>query len=947
MKIEVKKDFAESLNLPVKTIEIDGNLTKREDYFIGKIQEANKYLEAVKENENSKYAFNIAGIPLEIDENINSTEIINQIFKDIFLRYKLFKGNILYHNLGFIEKEKASTYFIKQKKVNEQIKYRLNEKKNLENKVRKMVEDVKSLGTLINYTKSKYNTLNSDFEINIMKEFFNSYKVGNIYTETKPMHFCPNCKSIVLKKDKVYEKSMEQNIYVLYKIKEDNGLFQKYSNLDNTYVVVNTIRPWILEANEHLVACENIKYSLVQIKGKRNNFHYIIAFDNVSKVMENSFYLKYDILETFTAEKLSNLKCTHPLEKEKNIDILFASKEKVLIGENCTGINILSTNNTYLDYLVSSELCLENNKIVLNIDGTTNDFAIKFKNLHYKEVNEKIINYLDENLLLFAKFQSKENVIKCRNCSTELIYRGVKDWYIKRDINNIENILQKIEELSNKVKEYNEDNQLKKDILKLKNVDEIKISSDSYTSIPIPIFYYAECGKTILNDKTMGIILDLIDKKGIESWYKMTPDQILEGQVSCSCGCGFFFKEESTLNNLYKLSNTPFIFNDNLRKTTNVCIETKEIFLRKMLSLSFNSNFVKTIDSLDIVMVHSKIKEDSKIIGKSDFFKFNDKNENKELIKINLSVIDVVKKYGTDVLRLWTAFKANEKNIKFRESDIMLVDNAYKKIRRTFKFLLSNLNDFNPYQNKVKVDNRTDLDKYEYAKLIQLIKNLEKDYMALNFNQLYKDILKYCKEDMCGNYFDVIKYRLYIMGENSNERRSAQSTLYDILNILVAYVGPILPFTVEEIWPFVWKDKRKQKNPLLHRIEIEIIDSDFTEELKKWNKIFDLKNKVLILLEKAKVNKLIKDTLEAKITINTTGKAKAFIEENYDDILRSLNVSAIDVIVSDKKEAEISKAPGVKCVRCNNYSLEIGKNLAYRYLCPKCAEILEQENKDR
>lgn len=942
MKINKKKDFTGTLNLQQKTIEVNTNLIKKEEYYINRFQDINKYNEAINQNSSSKYAINIAQVPLEIDEKLSSTEIINQIFKDIFLRYQLFKGNVVYNELGFIEKDKILDYSIAIKNINEKLRYRANEMKEFIRNSGKMCEEVNSLGTIINYNNRKYTTINNEFKIDVIKKFFESYKKGNVYSKTKPDHFCTNCKRTLLKKEVVHEKSMEKNIYILYKVKEGNVLSQEELNFNDTYLIVNTIRPWTVQSSNKLVICKDTEYSLVQIKEKDKIINYIIASELVEKVMENSYYLKYKIIHTFNSIELLNTICYNPLYTKKEISIIFASRENVIVRENGTGINIFSPNNTYLDYLISEELGLSEFKTILSIDGIVIDSSLRYSDAHYKVVDAQIIEYLRLSGNIFSIYRSKENILKCKNCSTELVYRNSRAWYIKRNESKLERINTSLDELAKKVKNYNNYNELSEGILKVKKLNEIKISSQNGNYIPIPVFYCADCGKVILTNKSIEIIIKLFNLKGTESWDKMTPEQILEGQVACSCGCVFFFKEECTLNNMYNLINTPFTYKDNNRKTINVCIESKKFFLKKIVASSFNDNFDEIINNLDIIKIHSKVREENNIIGKT--YWYNPKKEyDNELLNIDISVRDVVKKYGTDVLRLWTAFKANKVNIELKEAEIILINSAYKKMRRTFKFLLSNLYDYNPNQNKIELDERNDIDKYAYVKLIEIMDNLEQDYLNLDFNKLYNHILEYCVNELCHNYFDSIKYGLYVTQKDSHIRRSTQSTMYEILNNLLAYVGPILPFTFEELWPFLWNEKNKQKNPLLHRTYLLESDDKYEQSVNKWDAIFEIKEIVYELIEVAKRENIINNSLQAKVVISNENSYKSFIERNYDDIIRCLNISKIEFVKSDF-QIKINKADGIKCPRCNNYSEEIGKNISYRYLCPKCAQILDDKN---
>ena len=181
------------------------------------------------------------------------------------------------------------------------------------------------------------------------------------------------------------------------------------------------------------------------------------------------------------------------------------------------------------------------------------------------------------------------------------------------------------------------------------------------------------------------------------------------------------------------------------------------------------------------------------------------------------------------------------------------------------------------------------------------------------------------------------------------ERRSAQSSIFDIFMVLVNIVEPILPFTSEEMWPFIWhRSTEEEGNLLLTRLNVETVDNSFENEVKKWNFIFNLKQKLSKYIHKAQNDKLIKKSLEAKMIIEIEDKKYEILNMFKEDLKRTLNISVLELKKSDKESITVEKAPGIPCSRCQNLSTEIGINLKYRYLCPDCANMLEKNvNKNK
>ena len=190
-----------------------------------------------------------------------------------------------------------------------------------------------------------------------------------------------------------------------------------------------------------------------------------------------------------------------------------------------------------------------------------------------------------------------------------------------------------------------------------------------------------------------------------------------------------------------------------------------------------------------------------------------------------------------------------------------------------------------------------------------------------------------------------IKYIREILNANDKKRKSTQSTLYEIFMTLLLFLEPILPFTFEETWSYIWHSNAEEENNLmLFRNKLMPVDiHQYESAIRKWNNIFFIVNKVNIKIKKEILDKKIKNSLQAKVILGINQKTKEFIDLNHEDFLRSLNVSVLETNISDKSYIKIETADGVECKRCRNYSLDIGKDIKYRYLCPVCAKIMNEK----
>lgn len=960
MKINDKIDFTDTMNLPKKTISTDATLTKKESFFLAKIQDVSRYRAILYKNKLSNKVYDILENPMVIKKELDPTYIQNKILKDVLIRYRLLGGYKVAHNLDFIhiddmlETQKENT-----QKLQELIKKRDIRKKDLTELVKKQVQQIKDLGTVINYSNFNSSTLNPEFESRIIEKFWKLYKQKKIYHDLRPVNWCTKCKRALENNNIIREEEKVDNIFLLFNLKDDNQLFSKFNNLENTYFVASTIRPWILDFDNNLAVVENIEYSLVEVKQKDKNIHYIIASEFVPYIMEKSFYIKFDIKMKVLGKELIGMKCLSALDKSKDLNVIATKREYVVLNEKqSSGVSIISSGNTYVDYLISKEnpiVVIKNN---LTKDGNTTLMAYNFKNVNYKESNDKILNIIKDKGKILCKDIAKIKMPKCAECNSDVIYRNEQEWYIKKDIEEdklrqiFDNIISKLSDC----KDYKKNN-IRDSLYESLKTKEMIISNESAFGTPIPVFYCGECSSEVINDKVISIIEKLFKNKGIESWYKETPEEILQGQVACDkCGCSFLFKGTTTLNEFFKSMCIPIvnpkISNDNDIRQINLCIENQERLIKKIKELSFDESSLDLFNLIERILLHPKIKISDKFL-KSKANKaenLNSKNKNskskKEVktIEKHFDMQEVVKKYGTDVLRLWCVQKSNSNIADLSNSSILYTNKMYKQIRRTLKFLLSNLYDFNPSKDMLSIEKRDDLDKYIYVKLKGMLKEVKEYYDDLNLYKVYMESLKFCNETLCNEYFNVIKFRLYVLNQNDIKRRSTQSTLYEIFMGLLLILEPILPFTFEETWSYIWHTNVEEENNLmLYRENLKKINvQEYENSIKKWNNIFFIIGKVNLKIKSAIKNKQIKDSFQAKVTLCINERTKAFIDENHEDFLRALNVSELITKLNDKSAILIEKAEGFECKRCKNYSVDIGQDIKYRYLCPVCAKIMNE-----
>ncbi|MEK7280629.1 MAG: class I tRNA ligase family protein, partial [Nitrospirota bacterium] len=313
---------------------------------------------------------------------------------------------------------------------------------------------------------------------------------------------------------------------------------------------------------------------------------------------------------------------------------------------------------------------------------------------------------------------------------------------------------------------------------------------------------------------------------------------------------------------------------------------------------------------------------------------------------------EVINKYGAEILRLWAAASDYRDDVRVSDEILCHLAEAYRKIRNTCRFLLGNIYDFDPDTDLVPHNKLTEIDRWALHSLQILIEKAKKGYLEFEFHLVFHSLNNFCSVEMSSFYLDILKDRLYTAGKGSLERRSSQTALYQILLSLTKLMAPLLSFTAEELWECLPK-KDKEESVYMSRfpeVDEQYMDPDLG---LKWERLRDVRNHVLALLEKARQERLIGSSLEASVSIYANkewfGLLKAY--ENilpFTFIVSEVSVSPLEGILPETRftslcevgRIDVGKASGDKCERCWNYRSSVGKDDVHPALCGKCLSAI-------
>ncbi|MEG2348545.1 MAG: isoleucine--tRNA ligase [Clostridia bacterium] len=921
--MEEKKDYSKTLNLPQTDFSMRGNLPAKEPDMLNKFINNKVYYLALEKNKNTGKKFVLHDGPPYANGDIHAGHAIDKVLKDIIIRYKTMNGYYSPYVPGWdthglpIEKKVQQELKVTKDEVGV-AKFREICKEYALDAVKRTAVQFERLGGLGDYRdeSKRYLTLNKDFEAKQIGVFGKMYENGYIYRDLKPVYWCSDCETALAEAEIEYKDDTTTSIYVKFRVSKDKGLLAKYGDLKDTYIVIWTTTPWTLPGNQAITLNPDYIYAIVEANSSR----YILAKDLVETVMSIGQIQEYKIIGNLKGSELENIICENPVIENKTSRVILGSDKDLFVSLDAgTGCVHTAPGHGHEDYLCCKRY--KDIEIIVPVDshGHMTKEAGQFEGMYYAKANKAIIEYLTESKSLFALKELTHPYPHCWRCKKPVIYRATTQWFAsidgfrKKALEEIKNV--------NWVPSWGSERMTNM----IKDRTDWCISRQRCWGVPIPIFYCKQCGKELINHETISKIAKLFEEKGSNSWFEMTPEQILEKEYTCECGCTTLIKETDIMDVWFDSGTTHVgVLNEKYglpEGPADMYMEGNDQYRGWFQSSLLTSVATKGYAPYKEVITHGMVVDgEGRKMSKS--------------LGNGISPIKVVEEFGADILRLWATSSDYHSEIRLSNDILKQVSEVYKKIRNTIRFLLGNTYDFDPNIDMIEYEKRDELDKYMMYKLNKLIEFVNDAYNTYDYHLVYSELHRFCTAELSSKYLDVIKDRLYTFNISHKLRRSSQSTMYEILIVLTKMISPILVFTAEEIYDYMKHIGSRKQSILLE--DFPQVDSKYMDDtlIEKWDKIFEVKESMAKDIEAARAEKIVGHSLDSDVTIYANGKDYEFIQNNKENIALVAIISELIVEKADKYKVKVEKSTGLKCPRCWTYSKDINKD----GICKKCAD---------
>ena len=884
----------DTLNLPKTKFSMKANLAQKEPDILKYWEEINLY-DSLQEQNKNKPKFTFHDGPPYANGPIHLGTSINKTLKDIACKSRLLSG----YNVSFVpgwdchglpielnveQKSGKPNIDLPAKDFRAKCRDYANQQIAIQKK------DFKRLGVLADWN-NPYKTMDFSFEAGIIRALSEIVKSGHLVKGDKPVYWCPDCNSALAEAEVEYKDKLSVSIDFLFEVETSavNKIFNTSVKGDiKTSFLSWTTTPWTIPGNVALSVNSNLEYSLMEVQIENKKQCLIISKELVESVMKRCSITDFSTLSTIPGSNLESIEARHPY---------FDRKSTVILGDHVTiemGTGVVHTAPAHglEDFHASNKYNLE----ILNYvgpDGTFTDDAKDFSGMNLEEANKKSIEMLEETSNLLSKESYQHSFPHCWRHKTPLFYRATPQWFISMTAENLlQNSINSIDSVN-----WMPDWGKSRITSMMEERPDWCISRQRTWGVPIALYLHKKTGE--LHPDTLSImqkVADEVEKSGTDVWFEQNLETVNVGED--------YEPVMDILDVWFDSGVTHYcVLNEQrgLSQPADLYLEGSDQHRGWFQSSLLTGMTINDLPPFRNVVTHGFVVD----------------SEGKKMSKSLGNVVSpqsIWNQKGADILRAWVASTEFRNEMNFSNEILDRTTDSYRKIRNTIRFLLSNLYDFDQKNNLVQSKDLVELDLFIVSKAMNIQKDIVADYENFDFHLAFQKILNFCSNELGSFYLDIIKDRAYTSHQDGPARRSSQTAMFHVLQMLLRWVSPIISFTAEEAWQELSHNERS-----IFEEEWYFLDDNFDIDLDVWNDLINLKDEVNKKIEIFREKGSIGSSLDSEVHISCN-ENDFFKFSKYGDELKFLFlVSKVTLLVADGDEEiqiDINLSSDEKCERC-------------------------------
>ncbi len=929
-------DYKATLNLPNTEFPMRGNLARREPEMLKAWSEIGLYAK-IREQSRGRPTFVLHDGPPYANGDIHIGHAVNKVLKDIIVKSRTLDGYDARYLPGWDCHGLPIELMVEKKvgKAGDKVDastFRRKCREYAAKQVDGQRRDFIRLGVFGDWDEP-YLTMDPAFEANIVRSLGKIIEKGHLHKGSKPVHWCIDCGSALAEAEVEYQDKESPAIDVMFKAVDPDAVLSACGcdgqGEGSVALVIWTTTPWTLPANMAVALHPDFDYLLIQATAGIGPVRLLLERSLSEAALKRYGIEDYRVLGECKGSQLEHQLLQHPF---------YARQVPVILGDHVTteaGTGAVHTapGHGQDDYIVGSRYDLDVYNPVGG-DGVFLPDTELFAGLHVHKANAAVLETLEKNGVLLKQTRLKHSYPHCWRHKTPIIFRATPQWFISMTQQGLRAQAGKAIDATTWLPDWGK----ARIEGMVNNRPDWCISRQRTWGVPITLFVHKHSGELHPDtSELMNKVADLIEQCDIDAWFDLDPRDLLGTDAD------IYEKTTDTLDVWFDSGVTHACVlgqHDSLPFPADLYLEGSDQHRGWFQSSLLTSVAMNGVAPYRSVLTHGfTVDADGRKMSKS--------------LGNVIAPQKVVNSLGADILRLWIASTDYSAEMTVSDEILKRTADTYRRIRNTVRFLLANLNGFDPARHTLEPEQMLSLDRWAVARAQQLQHDIVQAYGDYSFHVIYQKLHNFCAVDLGGFYLDIIKDRQYTTQKDSVARRSAQTALFHIAEAMCRWLAPILSFTADEIWQHLQGERKESVQLDGWYTGLFELDDDQPMDMAFWLRVLETRAAVSKQLEILRVENRIGSSLDAEVTLYCDAELRELLARLGDELRFILITSEVDVAgLEDASEnfAEATLPSGArvrikarpslhtKCVRCWHHRADVGADQNHPELCGRCVE---------
>jgi isoleucyl-tRNA synthetase len=927
-------EYKDTLNLPRTDFPMRAALAQREPDMLADWESRDLYGK-LREAARGRPAFLLPDGPPYANGDIHLGHCVNKVLKDIVIRSRTLDGYDAPYIPGWdchglpielvVEREHGKVGAKLDAKA-----FRDACREFARSQVAGQRRDFKRLGILGDWERP-YLTMDPAYEAEQLRAFARILANGHVYKGFKPVHWCLDCGSALAEAEVEYADKKSPAIDVRYRVVDEEALLAAFGGAARVEVAgpvsipIWTTTPWTLPASQAVALHPELEYALISFEGPAGHERLVVARDLVAATTRRWGIEHFEELAVCRGAALEGLVLRHPY-LERQVPVILGEHVTTEAG---TGAVHTAPGHGHDDFIVGRRYQLEVDNPVLD-DGRFRAGTEAVAGLRVFDANPVIVELLEARGALLHHEPMLHSYPHCWRHKTPLIFRATPQWFVGMDRAGLrERALQAIGAVEwmpgwgeHRIRAM------------VEGRPDWCISRQRTWGVPIALFVDRDSGEP--HPDSVGLlqqVADRVEKEGIDAWWSLDPVELLGDEA-------VRYEKVRDIMDVWVDSG---LMHHCLSATRDEVGYPAELYLEG--SDQHRGWFQSSL--LTAVAMHGTAPYRAVL---THGFTVDEKG--RKMSKSLGNVVapqKVLNSLGADVLRLWVAATDYRGEMNVSEEILKRMSDSYRRMRNTARFLLGNLDGFDPAKHAVAPEDMIALDRWAVARTAALQEEVIRAYRDYEFHLIYQKVHNFCVLDMGGFYLDVLKDRLYTTPAGGHPRRSAQTAMYHVAEAMVRWLAPVLAFTAEEIWASLPGERAES---VLLSTWHALPEVPLHEDDPDWDLVHAVRDDVARELEGLRNAGRIGSSLDAELVLYAADDLAEKLRGPGDELrfllltsaarVETLDARPADAIplegFTDRLYAQVLPTKNPKCGRCWHRRADVGVDPAHPEVCGRCAE---------